>query len=159
MERSSSNYITSQYLNADRNRFTYLIILAGSTFLEKQLFKPDYKKFFDEALERSSQNMQRARVEWDWLVDTFFTQMGRPVPDWPIYREIQQGFGIYDNSFRQRLALGLKSKINRVLWRAFEVIHRRCTSWTWAAERRCYHFAALWKTYVFPSGDYSCLME
>jgi hypothetical protein len=157
MERSpNSSAITSQWLNAERNVFTLMVIISWSGYLNDQFLETKHKKFFDEALERSPENMKLARAEWEWFVETFYTQMGRPLPDWPIYIEIQEGLRIDRNSY-QRLARVLKAQVYWLLKKAFGGMAKRYPSWRWAREQHCYYSAGLLEKYIFPSGGYSCL--
>jgi hypothetical protein len=117
------------------------------------LLFPDLAK---EALYRSPARLARAAAEWNSFANEFYTMRGRPVPDWPMYVQIQEAFGIYGKTRLHRLGRLLKRRLQERLKRVLETACLQYPQWKWVAQKHCYLTAALSNHYRLPSGKYSC---
>jgi hypothetical protein len=92
-ERTSSDFLSQLHLNSEKNIFLLDIVgMRNMSIIQKR-----HQKFMAEALKESPDSLSRAAAAWEGLVDTVFRKRGQPIPDWPIYIEIQEALGIYEN--------------------------------------------------------------
>jgi hypothetical protein len=152
-ERSKSNNLSSLYNNSDKNVFVERILfwLVSNGLLE--LVHPEYMA---EALKKTPETLAAAASEWDRFSNTYYRDLGRPVPDWPVFEEIQEGLGLSMPSDRYTHRQ-LKRKLQRQLQLVVERISERIPSLKWAASAQCYLAAAISDKYILPSGGYSCI--
>lgn len=155
-ERSSSDRIAKLYRDSERNLFLFIANFLSNEKLAQNIIDHRLRNLLKEALKRSPTRLARAAEEWEKFTDGFFKKRGRPVPDWPIYVEIQEDLGLYRNGRVARLERLLKRAVHEQLKASFEVICLRYPQWKWAARKHCYYTAALWNEYKLPSGLYSC---
>lgn len=101
-------------------------ILKGEGF---QVFQQKYPELLAEALHRSQETLTLAASEWKAFADDFFRDKGRPVPDSPLYVEIQ-GLGIYEGSPFERSVHRLKRTAQK-RWNVF-------LDKLWSAFRKCW---------------------
>jgi hypothetical protein len=153
-ERLSSDYLSTLCQDSERNLFLYFLYgnlndleVFRGTSLEVRVY---------DLLDRSPERLARAASEWKLFSQKFFINRGRPVPDWPLYVEIQEGLGIYGNSRLHRLQRVLKRKVQLRLKDHLSTVCPQYPQWRWAARLQCYLTAALSNQYKLPSGRYSC---
>jgi hypothetical protein len=155
--RSSSDQFSILHQESKRHLFLddlhYIHNWTPEAINDHLLLFPDLVK---EALNRSPVRLARAAVEWNSFANQFYTMRGRPVPDWPMYVQIQEDFGIYGKTRLHRLGRLLKRRLQE---RLSPVLERACLQypqWKWVAQKHCYLTAALSEQYRLPSGKYSC---
>jgi hypothetical protein len=153
-ERSSSDTLSQLYLKSTENRFLYQVLLWKGQRLPD--FQEFHSEFMEEALERTLDNLALAASVWEQFSNDFFRKQGRPIPDWPMYVEIQKDLGIYGTSQYHQLGRMLKKRAQERLKVTFDNLCRIFPGWTWAARKRCYLTAVFWNQYKLPSGKYSC---
>lgn len=152
-ERSKSNTLSSLYNNSDKNVFVERILfwLVSNGLLE--LVHPEYMA---EALKKTPETLAAAASEWEKFSNTYYRDLGRPVPDWRVFEEIQEGLGLPRPPYRET-----HRQLKRILQRQLEVvlerISERVPSWKWAESVQCYLAAGLSDKYILPSGGYSCI--
>jgi hypothetical protein len=98
-----------------------------------------------------------AKSEWEIFSNAYYREMDRPVPDWPVYVEIQEGLGLLENSEAQRSQRKLKRRIQGALKVFLDNLSERFPGWTWLIRERCHLAAAVSDQYILPSGKYSCM--
>jgi hypothetical protein len=149
-ERSSSDVLSKLHLNSDENIFlTHLI--------QKEVFSVIREKHGSavvEALKQSPDTLAGAAAAWTSFGDTFFRNRGRPIPDWPIYVEIQEALGIYGKFGQYRRMV--KKNIQEHLKVVFDKLCLQFPEWKMAARIQCYFTAALSNKYEFSSGKFEC---
>jgi hypothetical protein len=152
-KRSGSNILSSLYNNSDENVFVERVLfwLVSNGLLE--LVHPEY---MEEALKKTPETLALAASEWEKFSNIYFRKLGRPVPDWPVFEEIQEGLGLPVPAYR-RTHRQLKRKLQRQLEVVLERISERAPSWKWVQGAKCYLAAALSDRYILPSGGYSCI--
>jgi hypothetical protein len=157
-ERSSSDRLAKASREPDRYYFLLLAPYLTNEILDEwsNNINDRLPNLLNEALNRSPTRLSYAAEEWKRFSDDFYTKRGRPVPDWPMYVEIQEDLGIYKTAHLPHFERLLKRTVHRQLGAFLEVICMRYPQWKWAARKNCYHTAALWNKYKLPSGRYSC---
>jgi hypothetical protein len=154
-ERSSSDQLSILQQESKRNLFLNdLHIISNKTWkIMKGGLPPDLMK---EALDRSPARLARAAAEWNSFVTEFYTLQHRPVPDWPMYIQIQEDLGIYGKVRLYHLGRLLKRRLQERLKHVLERACLQYPGWKWLAQKHCYLTAALSDQYRLPSGKYSC---
>jgi hypothetical protein len=115
-----------------------------------------YPELLKNALEYSPKSLAKAGAEWETFTHRFFINRGRPVPDWPLYVQIQEGLGIYGKTSVHRLVRSMKNRAQIPIQVIFGTISLYFPKWGWANRKHCYLTAALGNEYKLPSGHYSC---
>jgi hypothetical protein len=152
-ERISSDLLSQLHLNSEEKNIFLLDIVTMSNM---SIIQQRHSKFMAEALKESPDKLSRAAAAWEGIADTLFRKRGRPVPDWPIYVEIQETLGIYGKLAHQRYRRETKKKIQETLKDVFDKLCLQFPEWKMAARIQCYFTAALWEKYKLPSGNYTC---
>ena len=148
------NNLSLLYLDSRENLFiSHVLLFKGRTL---PLLQKYHSVFIKDALTRTSDTMSHAAREWDEFAYNFFRKQGRPIPDWPLYVELQEELGRYGRTQYHRYGRMMKMKVQEELKMIFEEIHLRFPEWKWAARLHCYLTASLWHRYKLPSGKYSC---
>ena len=111
-QTSSSSNLSHMLLHSREHMFLREILLHCKDFPFLKLRHPE---LLSEALERSSKNMAIAASLWAEFSNTFYTSRGRPVPDLPLYVEIQEGLGIYGRGSLERFVRKIKMKLTKSL--------------------------------------------
>jgi hypothetical protein len=111
-QTSSSSNFSGMLLHSREHMFLQEILVhhQGISFLKSR-----YPDILSEALERSPKNMAIAASLWAEYSNTFYISRGRPVPDIPLYVEIQEGLGIYGRRAIQRFLRRIKGKLSKSL--------------------------------------------
>lgn len=159
LEAESPNVIHKTAANlgsSAENWFLFNILHIGLNLTTLQEIMPNQ---LAEALTKSPATMKRIRSEWELFVVNFFTDRGRPLPDWPIYVDIQEELGIFGTSPVARKLRKIKRSGQRKMGRMFQRISTMFPKWGWAAQKSCYYHALFWDKYELPSGSYSCINE
>jgi hypothetical protein len=154
-ERSGSDRLSTMYADSDENQFIERVlfwIMCRDLDVLHFLF-PEYMK---EALQQTPETLTAAASEWERFSTTYYRELGRPVPDWPMYEEIQKGLGVLGTSMYHRHQRTLKRKLQGQLKRILDNLAEQFPGWGWLAGERCYLAAALSDKYILPSGKYSC---
>lgn len=154
-ERSDFDTLSTIYANSDENQFIERVLFwtpsINLVFLD--VLFPDY---FEKAIQRTPEALALAASEWEKLTTTYYRQMERPVPDWPLYVEIQEGLGILGNTPYHRTQRTLKRKLRRQAKFVLETLSEQLSAWSWISRAQCYLDAALSNNYTLPSNRYSC---
>lgn len=152
-ERSLNN-LSLLYLDSQENLFiSHVLLFKGRTL---PLLQKYHAAFIKGALTRTSHTLAHAASHWDELTNNFYRKQGRPVPDWPLYVEVQEELGRYGRTQYHRYGRMIKKRVQEELKMIFENIYLRFPEWKWAARKHCYLTAGLWHRYKLPSGKYSC---
>jgi hypothetical protein len=151
-ERSSSDTLSQLQLNSDSDENVFLIDLITSTRFSR--IREKHGTSLAEALKQSPDTLAGAAAAWTCFADTFFRNRGRPVPDWPIYVEIQEALGIYGKFGQYRRMM--KKNIQEHLKVVFDKLCLTFPEWKMAARIQCYLTAALSNEYEFSSGKFEC---
>ena len=154
--RSSSDQFSMLYqLESEQHleELHYILNWTREAINDDLLLFPDLA---NKALDRSPARLARAAAEWNSFANEFYTMRGRPVPDWPMYVQIQEDFGIYGKTRLHRLGRFLKRRLQERLKRVLERACLQYPQWEWIAQKHCYLTAALSDQYRLPSGKYSC---
>jgi hypothetical protein len=106
-----------------------------------------------EPLARTNKNLEAARRLWDSLVQERFEQLGRGLPDWPAFVEIQEGLEIYQRTPFHRFQRRLNKAWQRQTFRIVYLLSRSFPSWKWVARRQCYLESALSDEYETSMSD------
>jgi hypothetical protein len=154
LNHSSTTKLSQLLLYSEENRFLDRILLRKSNNLPR--LQTYYPELLSEALDHSPKALARARVEWEAFTHRFFTNRARPIPDWPLYVQIQEGLGIYGTTSIHRLVRGIKRNARIPLQIVFSKIILYFPKSKWVRRKHCYLTAALCEEYELPSGDYSC---
>jgi hypothetical protein len=133
-------------------------------FLDRLLLKslglPYLTKFFQNhtiaALSRDRKSLAAAKGEWEQFKYAFFTRQGRPVPDWPVYNDIEIALGYKRPKCFERKRKEARRELLRQLMRVFHGICLKYPGLRWAERGHCHINAALSSTYIFGDGKYSC---
>jgi hypothetical protein len=152
-ERLSSNYFSSLCEDSKRNFFLHNLLPRLN---DLEVLRGSFSEYIEDLLDRSPERLAYAASKWKSLSQKFFLDKGRPVPDWPMYVEIQEELGIYGRSRLHRLQRVLKRKVQQRLKDIFERVTLLYPQWNWAARSYCYLTAALSNHYKLPSGRFSC---
>ena len=152
-ERSESTELSQLYLNSIENSFLHHILRNGADLPELQLHYPSLVK---DALQRSPDTLIYIRSEWNDFSEKFFNSRGRPVPDWPLYVEIQEGLRLYGRTPYHRFGRILKKEALLKLKTLMNWICARFEDWEWAAQKRCYLEGYSLNKYKLSTGNYSC---
>ena len=111
-QTSSSRKLSPILLYSHEHMFLREILLHCVDF---QFLKLRYPELLSEALERSPENIAMAASLWVEFSNTFYISQGLPVPDLPLYVEIQEGLGIYERGSIERFIRKIKGKVAKSL--------------------------------------------
>lgn len=156
-ERSGLNKLSTMYDNSDENQFIERV-LFWLMCRDLEVLDILFPEYMAEALQRTPETLALAKSEWERFSNAYYREMDRPVPDWPVYVEIQEGLGLLGNSEAQRTQRKLKRRIQGVLKVFLDNLFERFPGWTWLARERCHLAAAVSDQYILPSGKYSCII-
>jgi hypothetical protein len=111
-QTSSPSNISHMLLHSREHMFLREILFhcQGFRFLEMR-----YPDLLSEALERSSKNMAIAASLWAEFSNTFYISQDLPVPDLPLYVEIQEGLGLYGHGTIEQFIRKIKRKLTKSL--------------------------------------------
>jgi hypothetical protein len=115
-----------------------------------------YGDLMAKPLERTRNNLEGARTAWDNMVDVWFHQRGRGLPDWPAFVEIQEGLAIYEQTFIHRLKRKMEKARQKQMFRVVSMLSRIFPSWKWAGRKRCYLESRLADVYEWSMSEF-CL--
>jgi hypothetical protein len=109
---SSASNFSDMLLHSREHMFLREILVhyQGISFLKQR-----YPEIVSEALERSPKNIAIAASLWAEFSNTFYISRGRPIPDIPLYVEIQEGLGMYERGSIQRFVRRIKEKLTKSL--------------------------------------------
>jgi hypothetical protein len=149
-----------QYRNSAQMRILDLVLrsedIIGISRLISESDSDQFNRTLDEILEPSPEKLQNASDEWTEFTNTFFKEHTRPVPEWPVYIQIQEELGIYKNTTSDRARRAMRKKALTRLSFVFARLSKAFPEWTWARRSHCYTTAAVWNRYRLPSGNYKC---
>ena len=111
-QTSSSRKLSPMLLYSHEHMFLREILLHCVDF---RFLKLRYPELLLEALERSPENIAMAASLWAEFSNTFYTSRGLPVPDLPLYVEIQEGLDIYGRGSIERFIRKIKGKLAKGL--------------------------------------------
>jgi len=124
--------------------------------LDLKYLRKNFKDYMESALKRDWRALAAARAEWGWFKYVFYTRQGRPVPDWPVYNEIEVELGLRGKKDYEKSRLRAKRRIYEHLETILQRICCKCPGWRWAKKEHCYLKAALSDSYMLQDGTYSC---
>jgi hypothetical protein len=135
-------------------------LLEENAYFECALLESEALKLcFDDThplFARTSENIFRARIEWERFAEMYFHHRNRPVPYWQWCEDVQEGLGIVGNSTFERASRWLKRETDRQLEMVLGVLATGFPEWGWIQRKYCYLQAALSEEYVLLGGRVSC---
>ena len=150
--------ISIQYQNSAQMRFLDFLLRSEDIIGISGLMRLGgrFNSTLNEILNPSPEALQHASDEWNEFTNTFFKNHNRPVPEWPVYIQIQEELGIYKNSTVDRARRALRKKALTGLSFVLGRLTKAFPDWAWASRSHCYATATVWNRYRLPSGKYSC---
>jgi len=142
------------YMNApNHENFFIALVFQGASLPQLNFSFPNHLK---DVFRWSAEHRNYIILEWNNFVSEFYLSLGRPVPDWPAYVDIQESLGIIGSGRYHRAARRFKKTVQKTLMTIFDRICDLFPGWLWAEKKRCYLSGALCETYPLPSGAVSC---
>ena len=135
-ERTWIYSLSELYLESRKSRF--LERLLTKRHWDFPLLQQHYDDLLASALEPSPEALSAAADAWEWFKYSYFGKYRLPVPDWPVYVEIQEGLGIYGRTWAHRYGRRVKRVAQRHMLRIFQYVCRHFGGWKWAAEKQRY---------------------
>lgn len=146
---SPGGHVAQLFADADINAFLYNALVTGnvSTLRELNVW------LWREATEKTPQAMESARWLWKAVVKNF-EENNRPVPDWPLFIEMQEGLELRETNLWSRIKRG----VERIRLKGLLALMDNLPPWVpkndWVEKRHCYlraMFAEKWE-FDLPSG-------
>ena len=138
---------------SDASYFLTLILRSGISLEILEAMAPNTMK---EALQRNPETLTHATGVWKDMTDRFFRDLGRPVPGWPGFVEIQEELGIEGKSAVHCAARRIKRRAQMVWRRMIDELSVKFPKSRSLKRKRCYLSAALTTDDVMPEGWISC---
>jgi hypothetical protein len=138
---------------SETSHFLLLLLRYGIPLKTLEIWAPNTLK---EALQRTPETLTRATGVWKDMTDRFFRNLGRPVPDWPGFVEIQEELGIYGKTAIHRAARRITRRAQMVGKRVIHELRLKFPESKALKRKQCYLSAALTEDYVMPEGWISC---
>ena len=99
-EKSCSREWSQMFCQSEENHFIATILRWG---FELPKLEQLYPELLRKALYRSPERIARAASEWKIFIYEFYLNKGLPVPDFPVYMEIQEALRKYRESRFKRI--------------------------------------------------------
>jgi len=140
------------YTSRISNEAAFLCLLLD-TMVDTDFLRTVNSTLVDSILERSHENLGEIAAQWDSFTEQFYLKIGRPIPDWPQYIDIQEELGLIEKSGNLR---SLRRVTQRRFMDVLVVLCKRFLDWEWAKRKHCYLTAALESdSYFLPNGSIS----
>lgn len=107
-QKSSLTKLSQMFLHSREHMFLYEILSQSVNF---RFLRWRHSQFLAEALQRSSKTIAMAASEWDEFSNFFYISRGYPIPDIPLYVEIQEALGIYGKWWIERAIRMFKRRL------------------------------------------------
>jgi hypothetical protein len=107
-QKSSLTKLSQMFLHSQEHTFLYEILSQSVNF---RFLRCRHSQLLAEALRRSSETIAMAASEWEEFSDFIYISRRYPVPDLPLYVEIQEALGIYGRCWIERTIRMFKRRL------------------------------------------------